>query len=589
MKNKFVYGTLDIETSLIEEGVQKLVVGATYDGKTTRFFTDSKKLIQDIFQSKIKYWYAHNLSYDIRFLITELNNMGFSLEFTCSGSNVIRIFVRMRGKTVFEFRDSVCILKSSLAVVSEYLCQRNKKKKFCFSKEVIDSEELRDYLSYDVLSLHEALKKYMILNDVKRLGLTGTSMGYRDYDARYGKKYKLGCYISYDYRIRQAYYGGRTEVFQVRTGYEKDIYYYDFNSLYPSCMMEEFPYGKLKRFDSSMKDHYPFYIAECIITVPNLEQIPLLPYRHIFPKKKENKLIFPAGKIKGWYNSIEIEEAIELGYDVQKLKIYVFEKSDYIFNEWITENYKKRLFAKENNDKALEYIQKIKMNSLYGYFAKKEVDNNAMLVSDSYIDEFLAKNNMKEDVSGCRCGNSYLCFIPEKRKKYSTTAFLSSFITSYARKKMHRTMNEINNSEEILYYCDTDSIITTKKLSTSNKLGELKLEDKIDEGIFPLSKIYGYGNAKKEIVKIKGFSNNEITMDNLDSFVNGEISIKDRDIHVMKLRTALKKNIREKNKDFDSIMKSCYDLEKEIFFGEQNYKRVYDFSDEMIKTTPIIL
>ena len=109
----------------------------------------------------------------------------------------------------------------------------------------------------------------------------------------------------------KAYYGGRTEVFQ--RGLIEDANYYDFNSLYPSVMRNEYPdisYSNCKEKGSLdvIMDYHG--ISEVQILCPKGLNIPFLPFR------KDMKLIFPTGIFKGWYSHIELRYALELGYQI---------------------------------------------------------------------------------------------------------------------------------------------------------------------------------------------------------------------------------------------------------------------------------
>ncbi|NCC70894.1 hypothetical protein EOM09_04895, partial [bacterium] len=114
----------------------------------------------------------------------------------------------------------------------------------------------------------------------------------------------------------ESYFGGRTEVF--KRGYFQNLNYYDFNSLYPSVMFDnEFPDPNSLRitFDNSLRYINEYHgVSNIEIEVPFIEK-PILPFRC-----KNGKVIFPYGKIKGWYTHIEIREAIKRGAIL--LKVY---------------------------------------------------------------------------------------------------------------------------------------------------------------------------------------------------------------------------------------------------------------------------
>jgi hypothetical protein len=88
----------------------------------------------------------------------------------------------------------------------------------------------------------------------------------------------------------KSYYGGRTEAF--KRGEIRKANYYDFNSLYPSVMLNEFPdpnsIRRNRLNDISYIESYEG-VAHVDVEAPNID-IPLLPFR-----SPENKLLFPTG------------------------------------------------------------------------------------------------------------------------------------------------------------------------------------------------------------------------------------------------------------------------------------------------------
>jgi hypothetical protein len=56
-----------------------------------------------------------------------------------------------------------------------------------------------------------------------------------------------------------------------------------------------------------------------------------------------------------------------------------------------------------------------------------------------------------------------------------------------------------------LYYCDTDSIISTHQYQWSSNLGGMKLEKVARNGHFVAPKLYRFGDTDDEFLKAKGF------------------------------------------------------------------------------------
>lgn len=103
----------------------------------------------------------------------------------------------------------------------------------------------------------------------------------------------------------------------------------------------------------------------------------------------------------------------------------------------------------------------------------------------------------------------------------SSSVAISAAITAYARIHMHKLKLDILGLGAQLYYSDTDSIVTNialpDKLVNSKKLGLLKLEHILKEGIFISNKlylvkvIYSVNNKEKLHVKAKGLKSSSLS------------------------------------------------------------------------------
>jgi hypothetical protein len=201
--------------------------------------------------------------------------------------------------------------------------------------------------------------------------------------------------------------------------------------------------------------------------------------------------------------------------------------------------YKKRINSKSKLENTM---YKLLMNSLYGRFAMEPNFNNtkviikedfeyynllfniknkyknATIINYSFSDEMIA-SNLRFLKKNCIFELADIIKIDkianEHKSKSSNTNIaiqISSAISSYARIKLLKSMyKQIKNGGQIYYY-DTDSIFTDKKLpkimTHPLELGKFKLEYKIKEGIFLSPKNYGIIKEDfSEIIKFKGLIN----------------------------------------------------------------------------------
>jgi hypothetical protein len=99
---------------------------------------------------------------------------------------------------------------------------------------------------------------------------------------------------------------------------------------------------------------------------------------------------------------------------------------------------------------------------------------------------------------------------------------LASFVTSYARVYMHKMKLAILKGGGNIYYSDTDSIVTDLTLDQlkkelknkiGNNIGQLKLENLLEEAYFISNKTYILlTKAGKEIIKAKGISADSLSL-----------------------------------------------------------------------------
>lgn len=295
--------------------------------------------------------------------------------------------------------------------------------------------------------------------------------------------------------IYKAYYGGRTEAFQRgKLGHYGDIfYYYDFNSLYPSCMLNKYPLPSSARYTEQTSEKLiQKYegISEVRITREYMKY-PLLPYR------KNGKLIFPCSLrgFKGYYTHIELREALKLGYKIKRVyKTLYYTKTFYPFREYVRDLYKKRLEYQKQGNEMKSLIIKLLLNSLYGKFAMKNVQETS-------IDDF----SEKEIGTGFYVDDESMIGYKTTEKTAENNyiiPILSCYTTAYGRIKLHRKIMELKP-----LYCDTDSLLSRKKIKTSKRLGNLKLERIIRDGYIIKPKMYYFiDKDRKDYVKVKGFA-----------------------------------------------------------------------------------
>lgn len=264
--------------------------------------------------------------------------------------------------------------------------------------------------------------------------------------------------------FREAYYGGRVEVFRLgeisanRTcqGWDNLTYHYDINSLYPSVMVD-YSYPDLESWKSTFN---PDFSKEGIfkgwVYVPEIEY-PCLPYKY------NHETLYCYGSLYGSWCYPEIRQLLKDGGKVVKTKQAIeFDETEKPFIEYVKFCYNKRLEAQTDLD---NLFWKLMQNSLYGKFG-------------SYKGLEMIYNDRQ--------------FILDIKSPYANIIW-SAYVTCYGRLRLLKHLRSCSD----VYYTDTDSLFTPDSLPVSTKLGNLKLEGTYKKVTFVGNKLYTLDNISK--------------------------------------------------------------------------------------------
>ena len=156
--------------------------------------------------------------------------------------------------------------------------------------------------------------------------------------------------------FRESVYGGRTykykhgfistqrEAFLNKKLAFEDIDDYlvdaDVNSLYPAAMLEEFPIGIAKQLDAAKCEEFNKFIDEegrCpkygIYRIEYITNKNLID--SILPRPEKARLLWDLKDDSGVYNSIDIDNALKLGYKIKIKEGYYLDKTDKVFSSYI--------------------------------------------------------------------------------------------------------------------------------------------------------------------------------------------------------------------------------------------------------------
>lgn len=296
-----------------------------------------------------------------------------------------------------------------------------------------------------------------------------------------GRKVDISLPKILDPLCREAYYGGRTEVFTY--GEVLGLNQYDVNSLYPSVMRDEL-YPDMSRLEAREDIKYirelkgMYGVANVDVYVPEMH-IPPLPFR------LNGKLVFPCGDFTGTYTIHELFNAMRFGVKVKRVHWAVYsDKAWRPFKDFIEDLYAERLKFKELNNPMEQVVKRI-MNSSYGKYGQRLGGTIGWLVP-------LNEHHMEhlEDYP-CRYTFGDIYWVQEDLEQTRSPFYLNvlwaAYITSYARMTLYDWFEKCDFD---VHYCDTDSVYTSKELPTSKELGAMKLEGSNLRAVFLAPKFY---------------------------------------------------------------------------------------------------
>lgn len=515
------------------EWTNPIVVGF-FDGNKYRHFETMQDFLKFYFRQKYanyKCFFHWGGGYDFNFIFDTMHNYFQDIAWSCLDNNGVH-FISMKSpdkKRVWHFSDSYKLLPASLhTLTNDFDVEHKKLVEFDRGNlQKIPVADVIRYNEYDCRGLYEVLEKFQTWFNGIGVDMKTTVASQALATWRRMMPFNMTTLDEYSESfIRKGYFGGRVEIFKMKC-FDK-FYYYDFTSLYPYVMKKyDMPVGKPMETSEFQEDKIGFYEVE--VSVPDM-YIPVLPFI------MDGKLIFPTGNFRGIFSSEEIKFARSLGCEFKIKYGYVFDGAK-IFDEYID-----RFFELKNTSQgSTKMISKLLLNSLYGKFAQKRDRENIVRIVDP------------SEVSGTK---PYMEeFGLYKKFSFSKANYIipsiSAWITSCARVELAKMLYEAG--QQNIYYADTDSICSTKKLPTGKNLGDLKLEMTGLEAIFLLPKTYAIRTDSGLIIKAKGFEREftaKLTMNSFDKALNGDAS----DFNQNLLRFGKFKECLRRNGQFVSML-----------------------------------
>lgn len=478
-------------------------VGVIYGFNYCKVFHNRKTMIQHLQldpRFKGKYVFAHNAEYDLTVLYDNIYKYDPNAIFNG------RFIAATNGQCFFA--DSMNIFKTSVAELAKKLGKEKAKLGNAKMRSKTVDKGVINRCSTDCEIVWDAL--YSIFQQAGDIKITQASLS-----LIYYRRFHQPMHIDFDEKnvahFWDSYYGGRTEVFKLGPTHSHVI---DLNSAYPYAMKFcKFPNPKYLKVEKNItpqyliKNLFPHYEGCVYATVKHKKT-----WIGYLPTKIDNKLCFPTGTFKGCWNFNELKFAIEQNVvEIKRItKVVYADRMASPFGNYVDSLYAERMAC--GKDSFEEYRIKIFMNSLYGKFAQRILEES-IYIDDikkriGEIKEHQKRGTFKQlQLFNPKRNDAFLVVISSKGQHVShSIPSFASYITSFTRIMVLKQLLKMKSCRPV--YCDTDSIFyeIDKGFKNSYELGGWKKESKIVYQVDGL-KNYHYKDLKKSdemIHRIKG-------------------------------------------------------------------------------------
>lgn len=259
---------------------------------------------------------------------------------------------------------------------------------------------------------------------------------------------------------REAYYGGRVEVWKRGTAKERVIGV-DINSMYPHVM-------KTQLYPSRM---FSYRKRETVSGLKSLieqgfgviAKVTIRTNENAYPMRYKKKLLFPVGTFQTTISTPEIQYALSRGHIVTVHEVAVYKMLP-LFEGFVERFYSQREAAKKRNDRVWDLLYKLVLNSLYGKFGQLKREWQEVGTCDKDVVE-------TEDIVDISTGEPVRIRLRKFGGKiymeehiedvaYNSSIAIAAHVTAYARMLLWGYMQTAGIENH--YYNDTDSLFVNE-------------------------------------------------------------------------------------------------------------------------------
>jgi hypothetical protein len=443
------------------------------------------------------YVYAHNIFFDLQGagFFKYMRETGWQADWVYS-AGLTYMFRIIKGKEKLFLLSTTNYFDCKLEELGKLIGLKKLEVDFGTSTE----EELKTYCYRDTEIIMRAVWYYLDFvkeNELGGLAPSKSSQAMKAYRTRFMDKKLFRHNIEEATALeREAYMGGRTEMFKQGQNPEAEYIKLDINSMYPYVMKK---YAQPRELVNVMSDE-PFdeyvrvlkgygMIAEVLIDTPE----------PAFPVRDKGKLMFKTGCFRTVLCTESLKYALSKGYIRQFYRANVYLMDD-LFSAYVDYFYELRYKYTKYNLSIMVKLCKYLHNSLYGKFGQKAREDQ-VLDNDTDIAYKTTRDwdfDNKFWVSITYLMNKIFVKLDDGETNTSMP-FISAHITDQARLELWQIMKPLYPGK--VYYCDTDSlIIKASDLSLvdhkidEHELGALKVEGRTDKLYIGGAKNYRFGD-----------------------------------------------------------------------------------------------
>ncbi len=325
--------------------------------------------------------------------------------------------------------------------------------------------------------------------------ITAASIAKRTYFVKYYKPWDWPIYTPSEAEftyMKRGYMGGRNEMF-IPAGIPKNIrvYYKDFTSLYPAVAAQnDLPAGKMHFVKlggvKATISNVPYGMVRCMVRSIDFTRLPL----HLYKQKSKCYFAHYVEPIEMTLYSEEIKVGLQNNmYEYHLLDAITYDLKVPLLHDVMIDAFNVKREQTELGNTGLALSAKIVANSTYGFWGTNVYNKEGGKIEHKDVCKLQKSFEENRVVDVARHGDYFVSKQLNDLPSKDINIGVACAITSLARMRLWELMDDIKKQGGEVYYCDTDSVITSidtdkneflrKKYNpsgTGKELGELKCE-----------------------------------------------------------------------------------------------------------------